>query len=157
MKRQEKGGYSQEDARWHHAAVYLGESRLCEATSSGVHTDYIYKYIGSHLIRVRRGCSLNADDGWKIALNAMFRLGAPYSYGGIGRMFVRSIRGFWNKSFGPSAGATKAEICSKLYADAYTLTTSRVLENAAGETPTPAALSATGELADVATCWREIG
>jgi hypothetical protein len=48
-------------------------------------------------------------------------------------------------------------ICSMLYADTYTLVTHRVLGNAAGDTPTPAFLSATSALEDVGGRWVAIG
>ena len=66
-----KGGYAAEHAQWHHAAVYLGDYGICEATRSGVKADKIYQYIGNHKIRVRRDTSLALNQRWKIAVQAL--------------------------------------------------------------------------------------
>jgi hypothetical protein len=159
IQAQEEGGFAPEHARWHHAAVYVGDLRICEATVlRGVVTEFLYRYIGSHLLRVRRPPGLKPDQHWQIAVNALFRLGQNYSAGTILKMFWRSRRGFWNPSGRLSPPiSTQATICSQLYADAYSLTTRQALGNTAGETPSPAFLSSTPQLQDVALGWYSIG
>ncbi len=46
-------GYPNEHARWEHAAVYIGEAALCEATMMGVCVSNVYQYVGNHLIKIR--------------------------------------------------------------------------------------------------------
>lgn len=157
IRAQENGGFSSEDARWHHAAVYIGEARICEATGTGVKVNLLYPYIGSHLIRVRRDQRLTPSDGWRIAINALFRLREKYSFWTILKIAFQARRGFWNESVWPNFSSSRAIICSKLYADAYTFTTMRTLQNAAGETPIPAFLSNTTLLQDVDIAWYSIG
>src|SRR5437762_102183 len=65
---QERGGYSSEDACWHHAAVYIGDAHLCEASRSGVKALPIFSYVGDHILRVRRDIALTADQRYRIAV-----------------------------------------------------------------------------------------
>src|SRR5438270_1882627 len=51
IQAQIRGGYVAEDARWHHAAVYLGEANVCEALGRGVQLNPIFKYVGTHFLR----------------------------------------------------------------------------------------------------------
>jgi hypothetical protein len=153
---QERGGFAPEDARWHHAAVYVGDGRICEATLRGVRTNDLYAYIGTHRIRVRRDPQLTPDDGYRIALAAFGRLRWYYSSWTLVRMLLQSLRGFYAEPVGLRFTASHSIICSMLYADAYSLVTRRVLGNTAGETTTPAFLSSTALLEDVAVGWARI-
>ena len=40
---QESLGFNEEDARWHHAAVYLGNGDICEADTDGMGASQIRK------------------------------------------------------------------------------------------------------------------
>jgi hypothetical protein len=154
---QEYGGYAADDARWHHAAVYVGDGRICEALGSGVRTSLVYKYVGTHSIRVRRDLRVSAAEGYKIAVTALFRMRSDYSFWTVVRMLYQSRRGFHGEPVGLRFASSRAVICSMLYADAYSLVTQRVLGNTAGDVPTPAFLSSTTQLQDVACSWRSIG
>ena len=154
---QENGGFAPDDARWHHAAVYVGQRRICEALVTGVTTSLIYKYIGNHKLRVRRDPQISPSDGYEVALNAMLRMRSSYSFWTILRMMFQSRRGFYDQPAGMSLASSRATICSKLYADAYSLATMRVLGNAADDVPTPAFLSSTNLLQDVPSSWFAIG
>jgi hypothetical protein len=153
---QERGGFAPIDARWHHAAVYLGDGRICEATLGGVQARRIDGYIGTHLIRVRRDPLITETEGYDIAVHALFRMRWYYSVWTIVRMLLQSWRGFYDDPVGLRFAARHSVICSILYADAYSLVTQRVLGNAAGATPTPAFLSSTPALTDVACRWSAI-
>lgn len=154
---QEQGGFDREDARWHHAAVYVGNGRICEATGRGVAARDIDCYVGTHLIRVRRDPALTGAQGYQIAMHALFRMRWYYSLWTIARLAVQSSRGFYADPVGLRFASSRAVICSSLYADAYSLVTQRVLGNAAGNTPTPAFLSATPALQDVISHWQSMG
>lgn len=153
---QERGGFSMEDARWHHAAVYVGNGRLCEATLGGVQARSIDRYIGTHCIRVRRDPALRPMQGYEIAMQALSRMRWYYSVWTLFRMALQSWRGFYSEPVGLRFASSHAVICSMLYADAYSVVTQRVLGNAAGATPTPAFLSATDILVDVVCPWRAL-
>ena len=95
---QETGGYAPEDARWTHAAVYMGARvGLCEATHRGVHASLLHEYVGKHLFRVRRDPTLDRDTRWEIVVNSLVRLNTPYSLRSVGTIFGRAKgRGLWS-------------------------------------------------------------
>jgi hypothetical protein len=154
---QELGGFKSDDARWHHAAMYLGDHNICEATVSGVKYGTIYKYIDTHLIRIRTGEKLSDDQRWRIALQSMTRLRKSYSFMTLVSIWLQAFRGFYTlpQSFGLTTGSSI--ICSKLYADAYSWITKETLDNVAGAVPTPASLSLSPQLTDVDARWLTIG
>jgi hypothetical protein len=153
---QEHGGFAGEDARWHHAAVYVGNGRICEAMPGGVQARSIDRYIGTHRIRIRRDPHLRPMQGYEIAMQALSRMRWYYSVWTLVRMALQSWRGFYDDPVGLRFASSRAVICSMLYADAYSVVTQRVLGNAAGATPTPAFLSATPVLEDVVCQWRAL-
>lgn len=152
---QTQGGYHQDDARWHHAAVYTGGEALCEATRHGVMAGLLYPYVGAHRLRIRRDPSITREQGWEIAVAAMTRLNTPYGFGSILKLKLQSLKGFWR---GRSAHGRNAKICicSELYSDAYSWVTQKVLRNMAGDEVTPAFLSVSPALQDVQTNWLKI-
>ena len=152
-----RGGYAHVyDACWHHAAVYLGDESLCEATPIWVRHGRIDPYIGEYFVRIRRDYSLTPNQGWRIAINALTRVGTPYSLPGIARLGFQSMRGYWKPWPGTSRLGARSVVCSKLYAEAYTAVTGRTLENSVGNETTPAFLSRTSQLKDVPTTWLRI-
>ncbi|HEX6160764.1 MAG TPA: hypothetical protein VF111_11400 [Thermoanaerobaculia bacterium] len=153
---QEHGGFAAADARWHHAAVYVGNGRICEATLGGVVASRIDRYVGTHRIRIRRDPHLRTMQGYEIAMQALSRMRWYYSIWTLVRMALQSWRGFHDDPVGLRFASSRAVICSMLYADAYSVVTQRVLGNAAGATPTPAFLSATPTLEDVVCRWRAL-
>jgi hypothetical protein len=155
---QKKGGFSDEHARWHHAAVYVGHNFLCEADTSGVNYVPIYRYVGKHLIRVRRDHSLTLTEGYDIAIAAMARLKGQYGFGSIIKWYLKSLKGFWQPDLGIApVFSTNAVICSELYYLAYAAVTQKlVVPGVAERSVTPAHLSATDQLQDVQMEWRSI-
>lgn len=156
---QQRGGYAEEDARWHHAAVYLGDGiSICEAVACGVRHRPIYAYIlGNYRLRIRRDCALTPEDRWKIAIHSLTRLGSPYGFiRGILSLSYQSFTGYWqSRGKLPILGA-RAVICSQLYNDSYSLGTGRLLIPSPTGTVKPADLSLTSKLADIATTWLTI-
>jgi uncharacterized protein YycO len=155
---QEQAGYSESDARWHHAAVYLGvDGAICEATAGGVKQGYLYDYIGGHLIRARRDASLSRDEGWRIAVQALCELGSSYAIQRVAAMSKQSIKAFFRRVSAASTTRPTNYYCSQLYAAAYSRVTGQTLENrVVGET-SPAFLSHTSQLEDVILSWVTIG
>ncbi|BAC90210.1 hypothetical protein [Gloeobacter violaceus] len=150
------GGYQQKDARWHHAAIYVGDGDICEAMPVGVrHTSMDIYIDGRHFIRVRRDLDLEMDQRWRIALRALTKLKTPYSIASIFDLFWLSRVGFNSVSNAvrPKRGAY---ICSQLYADAYSPITGKVLQNPRSGEITPAFLSSTDQLQDVPVHWLQL-
>lgn len=139
-----------EHARWHHAAVYLGDFVVAEAVGGrGVRVGYLYPYLSRFLLRVRRPLEADAELGQRLALQAAIASGKRYDWRGFWRLGAQAIRRRgWRRTLrdlldlasrqAPSA-ASKASppthptlvappqamkpryICSDLYADCYYL------------------------------------
>lgn len=155
---QARGGYSMDDARWHHAAMYIGDANICEAIGSGVHLAPIFDYIGTHYLRLRRDVTLSEKDRFRLAVKALARLRNSYSQWSILKLYARSFPGFWHDSSDAvSFFGVNAVICSQLYADAYAMATSKLIASVPSVQVTPAALSETTQLTDVALHWNSIG
>ncbi len=149
-------GYNPIDARWHHAAVFLGfDFRICEATRKGVRTGSLLDYAATHLIRVRRDPKLDTEAGWKISVLAACQIGTPYSVLSILNLAGRARKGYWQPRH-DSTHVGHGLICSELYADSYAAATGRTLWNHISKEVTPAYLSLTDQLSDIDVGWRPI-
>lgn len=144
---QERGGYAHDDARWYHAAVFLGIGfDMIEANVvRGVRRASLLDRLPHHLIRVRRPRETNEATGWRMALHAALMQGRPYSPATIGRLAQRAFSGFWKHS-ADSAHAREALVCSQLYADAFQAAFDVSLMNRQAGEVTPAFLSACDRL-----------
>jgi hypothetical protein len=153
VKAQSRADYADEDARWHHAAIFAGRAHICEAVPGGVTHREIYDYIGSHLIRVRRAPGITRDQGWQLLVHAMVHIRKRYSFSTAAKLGIMSYR-----RFGARTGSRPPKgmlVCSQLFVDAYSMLTGTALwESDAIETP--AFLSATDKLHDVRTHWCSI-
>ena len=155
-KTQSIGGYNAIDARWHHAAVFLGfDFLICEATRKGVSSASLLDYAATHLVRVRRDPKLDAETGWKISVLAACHIGSPYSVLSIFNLAGRAAKGFWQPHL-KSAHVGSGMICSELYADSYAAATDRTLWNRISKEVTPAYLSLTDQLSDIDVGWRPL-
>lgn len=151
--RVQKTKYADEDARWHHAGVYIGDNFICEALRSGVIHTSIDKYIDIHKIRVRRDFSLDLEEGYKIAIEALCRLHYKYSLGSIVKLLYQSK---FDAHLQPRDFSSATTICSQLFADAYGAVTRRTIDKRADIPITPAALSANSILKDVELSWQNL-
>ena len=144
--------YSAADARWHHAAVYIGDRYLCEARPGGVRYHPVVESIGSStLLRIRRDPSLDDSQRFRLAIHALMRLSQPYSYASILRAFFRPVNP--NRFVLALRPRQMALICSQLFHEAYMEATERTLVERADIDVVPAELSATDRLTDVPTSW----
>jgi hypothetical protein len=150
---QRQGGYHAEDARWQHAAVYIGDYGICEATRVGVKAAMIFPYIGDHLIRVRRDPALSSDDSWRVVVQALVRLNYSYSFSSILQLLWQARGGYRAPRNSPRVFSQRVTICSQLYADAYGNVTRKTLDNDVSLPVTPASLSCTPLLQDVQSQW----
>jgi hypothetical protein len=158
---QQNLGYIPDDARWTHAAVYMDNDFICDATPFlGVRYRKIYDYIGHYALRVRRDPSLSDKERVQIAIKAASYLRNPYSLRELVRIGAQSLRRLLLGEFLDASPNNSGLICSTLYANAYYKATSKTLLNPASgeliETVTPAFLSYTRRLVDVECAWRLI-
>jgi hypothetical protein len=159
------GGYDVYDARWTHAAMYVGDgASVVEATfdslmSGGdVRLTSLDDYCdGSYSLRFRRSRFLETEnDGWRVCVRALSRLKTPYSFGDAIRMWFNVVirdRGFFG--YDRWQPLSSAVICSTLYADAYNEATRRCLGEVSGAC-VPAWLSLSDEFDDLLVNWLEI-
>ena len=157
QKAQKIGGYHPDNARWTHAAVYLGSQfDICEATIKGVRRNSLLDSLPTHLVRARRDPTLDADSRWKIALSAALQLGTSYGIRSLLTIYSRAIKGLHV----PQKTTTKSRsklICSELYADSFFSATGSTLQwNHPGKEVSPAFLSHVEELVDVPLDWLKI-
>ncbi|WP_338833679.1 hypothetical protein [Bradyrhizobium septentrionale] len=162
---QREGGYHPDDARWTHAAMYLGDGgNVIEATfenpvrGGDVRLSSLDSFCeGAHALRFRRSRFIAVErDGWRVCVRAMSRLGKPYNIFEAASMWFRVI--FRAKSFsdfGKRDPTSAAIICSVLYADAYNEATRRSLGEVNGAC-VPAWLSGSDEFDDVKADWLTI-
>ncbi len=152
-----RSGFAAEDARWQHAAVYMGDGFLSEAGTSGVRYASISNYVGEHLIRVRRDPSLNGDERWRLAIQAVVRLGERYGFRRVFSIYRNSFSKSWRLALGAQFyKKSRSVICSQLYADAFSVVTGRLLWPYVNTPITPATLSLTQVLSDVQLHWKDI-
>ena len=149
---QRKLNYADEDARWHHAAVYIGDRYLCEARPGGVRYHPVVETIDTNtLIRIRRDRALTETEQFRLAIHALMRLSSPYWYGFVLRALFRPLN---PKRFVLGLRAsTQAHICSQLFHEAYMEVAGSTLMERADREVLPAELSATHKLYDVDTNW----
>jgi hypothetical protein len=154
---QQLGGYCEDDARWHHAAVYIGARiGICEAKPGGVEAGEIYPYVGSRLIRARRDPTIDREKGWEIAAHTLVRLKTKYDKKMILKLAKQAYGGYWKSDLN-SDETLESVICSKLYSNAYSTVTGKTLCNPVNGETTPAFLSQTTLLSDIPLKWLKIG
>lgn len=155
---QTRCGYPEEDARWQHAAVYMGDGYICEASTNGIRYVSVFTYVGEHLLRVRRDFSLTNNERWRLAIQAVVRLGEPYDFRKILLIYRSSFSTSWTAAVRAQFYKRKrAAICSQLYADAFSAITGKLLFNDVNGSITPATLSFSPLLKDVPLHWKRIG
>lgn len=163
---QSVGGYADADARWTHAAMYVGDGQnILEATfdslTSGgdVRLTSFDEYCqGVHALRFRRSRFLqNHQEGWVVCVRAMSRLKQPYDFGSAIRMWIDVVlRGRDFSKDHRRRSTSQAVVCSTLYSDSYNEATRRRLGEIGGAC-VPAWLSVSDEFEDVGATWSSIG
>jgi hypothetical protein len=164
-KAQVRGGYAPGDARWSHAALYLGDRlTVCEATftlprgTQGVVQTPLWDYCGGSAIRVRRPRAVTtSDEAWLLAIKALTQLQKDYDFKYVAHLAWIAWKGtgFWGGGAKVRLDAS-ALVCSTLYADAYGRQTHRTLGEENNGICTPAYLSQSSEFDDINLDWLEI-
>jgi hypothetical protein len=158
---QSNGGYTDNHARWTHAAMYVGDgTNVIESTfetlfDAGVRLTSFDSYCqGAHFLRFRRPRHFKIErDGWRTCVCAMAKLNRSYDFRDALSMWFK-VR-FRKKSFNSKdvrRSDSEMVICSTLYADAYNEATRRSLGEINGIC-VPAWLSLSDEFKDVAVSW----
>lgn len=150
---QRRIGFSDEHARWTHAAIFLYEDYIVEAIPfAGVVTRSLYLDIPESVLLVRRYPGLDQDQKYKIALSALRSLGSRYNGMKVLRAGFGTLLGEWRRPWFKSEG--RITICSKVYHDAHVETHRQMLQGCQlNDLITPAHLSATTSLQDVLVPW----
>ncbi|MET3148051.1 UNVERIFIED_ORG: hypothetical protein ABIB63_003849 [Xanthomonas axonopodis] len=120
--------YSALDARWTHAAVWIGDGEnICEANFGvpgrrrGVMIRSLNEYAdGEHLIKIRRPSGLTDRERTLVATGAIVNLKQSYDFSFLIRLWWKAVRGqgFHDRTGGRIPITANALVCSTLYADA---------------------------------------
>lgn len=154
---QERLGYGDEDAKWHHAAVYVGDGYMCEARPGGVRYHPVVDNVRDYLIRARRDEELTLEEAFRVAIRALMRLNIYYSYTSLVAAFLRSWTLDDHRVLSPHYRATRsAVICSQLFHDSYMEVTYRTLVENHKQEMVPAGLSACSGLSDIDSSWTKL-
>ena len=144
--------YADEDARWRHAAVYIGDRYLCEARPGGVRYHPVVETISPYtMLRVRRDTALTQSQRFRLAIRALMRLSQPFSYGSVFRASFRPLNP--RRFVLALRPRERALICSQLFHEAYMEATGSILVERADIAVVPAELSAIQAFQDVKTHW----
>lgn len=136
--------------------MFLYDDLVVEAVPfPGVRTRSLYLDIPSRILRIRRRPNLAVEERYKIALRALRMLGSRYGLRAALSIGWRSQVGIFNRVGTPTFGPVI--ICSKVYHDAYVEITRTLLQGCSIDAPiTPAHLSATTDLEDIALSWLQV-
>jgi len=153
---QSAGGINPEHSRWTHAAIFLSDDFVVEASPiTGVTQRTLYADIPDKILRIRRQPALTEIERYRIALRALRMLGARYSFGGAILTGWYLLNGLWTSPSVNSLGP--AVLCSKVFSDAYSDVTRKLLSGCPIDFPvTPAHLSATPDLEDIEVGWLKL-
>jgi len=148
-------GFAVGDARWEHAAVYIGKGKICEAGRSGVRTIRMHdEYVGDHLLRFRRGRGIQLHEGYEVAIQALLFLRYSYHFGSVLNLLYQGLFGRSRLASRPRTLSDRATICSRLFADAFGSETRRTIDSDTSKAVTPAALSFHSDfLEDIPVEW----
>jgi hypothetical protein len=145
-------GFAADDARWHHAAIYVGQDAVCEAGLGGVRFHTMLDRLTTYRLRVRRLPDLDERTRFDIAVQAMSNLRRRYGCREIMALLVGQTdlgaRYLVNRRFQP--------ICSVICADAYGVVGVALHTDVHRRPTLPADLSLSPILADVPLRWRPL-
>ncbi|MBX9908846.1 MAG: hypothetical protein K2Z25_09040 [Beijerinckiaceae bacterium] len=153
---QRRAGFAADHAAWTHAAIFLYDDVMVEALPvRGVVQSSLYSRLPGHCILVRRRPELDESIRYRVALWALGRIGKRYSHLAVVGLGWDMLKGLWSDS--SLASNRQVVICSQVFADAQGEMAGKRLAGCpySGAT-TPAHLSATPDLVDVAIGWKKL-
>jgi len=145
--------FGEPDARWTHAAVYIFDGMIIEATPrNGTALAFLHRYLPTHDILVRRHMTITPVQLTHIVFHAFKRIQAGYPLIPLAFYLIRgwtyTIRPFDPKNY---------NICSELFHKACMAATRMALQGCPVDGLTkPAHLSATPSLSDVDIHWMKL-
>ena len=159
IRKTQKIGFHTDDARWTHAALYIGEELIVEATPfGGVRVGSLYKLANGKRLRVRRipcESGFTMTTRYQVTISALTDLRRGYSLFSIPRLLWWALFGMLYKSDQrPNIGGVI--ICSSVVRNAYLKSANLNLVPGMISPAWPADLSQTAELTDVQIDWVKI-
>lgn len=144
------------DAQWIHAATYLGDNSLVEIDGGGVRVEDLHRYVPTHRLLFRRVKSLSGNPvdeltGYRIAVSALKAFKTRYAHFDL-LPFARAAlaRGRPDHRIRPR---DPAAICSTYFNDAVAQVLGRGAVSAKRNPFSPADLSASTNMLDLAVDW----
>lgn len=155
---QRLGGFAEHHAIWTHAALYIGNDRVVEATpKGGVRVAPLSEVTLGGVALVRRLPSADPTIDWRyrIIVHAMQGLGQNYSLDAVPWLaWTAWRRRLWRPS--PNVDPSTVTICSNVIRDAYlSAADANLVPNGAG-VAWPADLSQSPRLVDVSAGWVKV-
>lgn len=145
--------YGQSHALWHHAAIYMGNGFVVEATTRGVRYTSVSHYVGGHILSLRRNPDLSPHERWLVAIEAGVRLKQAYGFRDILQIYRRSFPAL-SRQIRPSVlRQADSVICSQLCLEAHAGVTQKLIVPLRVNPVVPAALSQSTSLLDVSLYW----
>jgi hypothetical protein len=149
--------HDEENARWMHAALYLGDNMVVEIDGGGVHVRPLFKYVLTHRMLFRRVIDADGQDidlitGYKIALKALRGFSQRYEFANI---FVTAYDCLTLGSKDPPLRAVRSRgsICSDFFNQAVFATIDRPAARLDRNPLQPADLSASKLMRDIPVRW----
>jgi hypothetical protein len=154
IRRAQARRHDEFDAQWIHAAAFLGDDSLVEIDQGGVRVTDLSRYVGHHLIQVRRPLDLSGSQvdvltGYKISISALKMFRTSYGFLDLIEIGRRSLFDTSNKL----SRRSREAICSDYYNDAVARVMGRGAVSAKINPFTPADLSASTNMSDIQVDW----
>jgi hypothetical protein len=149
----QKRYFDESHARWTHAAVYMHDGKIIEATPrNGITFEFVHKYIPTHDILVRRHLTITPFQRTSILLHAMSAINKSYPIVELTAHMVRE----WLYQLRPF-DANTYNICSELFHRSCMEATKSGLQGCPANGLTkPAHLSLTNSLSDIEIPWMQL-
>jgi hypothetical protein len=152
--------YDEAHAQWTHAAVYIGEGKLCEATTKGVVVSELNELFSDYSVRFRRFQSDDVGHRFKIAIGALREMTKPYDWSRIKEFAKEVVQKVKTSPFKAERTSRPVErtahICSALYCEAFHFSVGRFPVRSNVYPVSPADLSASNSISDVDLSWLRI-
>jgi hypothetical protein len=151
VKGQERNGYRPVDAQWYHAALWLGDFRVIEATLPRVRVADVDPSLYAARVRVRHDPVMTERQRLGVLAKGARDIGRWYGFGAIAK-----LTGWRRFGRAPAPVPDKLFVCSQLCANAYASVTQKIYGRDLRFSVTPADLSQSPHLQDRPVFWRPL-